>query len=118
MTNASDRRSSCRRLAMECPRVSAVRLRPGRPGRLIDISCGGVCIETTVRLLPGTFVDLQLDVDGSTRTLRSRVLRCGVSALVPALVYRAALAFDRPLNLPHVPAWVYGGGRERRLPDG
>lgn len=79
-------------------RIVSARVRPGQSVALVDVSTGGALIETSRRLLPGAFVELQLDTERRRATLRSAVLRCAIVRLTASTVcYRAAVAFDRPL---------------------
>ena len=92
--------------------VAAARVRPGYDVVVIDICANGVLVETAYRLLPGTTVDLQLDLFTHRVTARGRVLRCAVAAVHPCgVVYRGAIGFER--SLP----WLQGGS-ENPLPAG
>lgn len=72
----------------------AVRLRTGDPLSLINVGPGGALVESTRRLLPGTRVALQVNMDDGTVTVRAEVTRCCVCALwCNAVTYRGALAF-------------------------
>lgn len=78
--------------------IAAVRVRPGHHADVVDASEGGVLVETTCRLLPGTSVELQMETKSGKRSIRGRVVRCDVSRLFPASVwYRGAVQFDRHL---------------------
>jgi hypothetical protein len=77
--------------------ITHVRVKPGIDVLLLNLSPGGVLLETTVRLLPGALLELLLaECGGPTRALRGRVVRCSVSTLLPGEVrYRGAVQFDR-----------------------
>ena len=103
-----DRRGTRRLEAFEEHRIVSARVRPGHHARVIDVSAGGALIETTVRLLPGTSVELQVETGTDRTAVRGQVLRCVVVRLRPTWVcYRGAIAFDR-----HLPWFV----EERREP--
>jgi hypothetical protein len=91
----NERRAHLRRRAVVEHGIVQARIRPGDTATLIDVSGGGVLIETNRRLLPGTFVELCLESRSRRTTARGRVLRCAVVDLRPAAVrYRGAIHFD------------------------
>jgi hypothetical protein len=94
-----ERRGWTRRPAPECAWLTSARLRPGREVRLIDASPGGVLFDTALRLLPAARVELQASIRGASRLLVGRVVRCRVSMVTPRLLYRAAIAFDDPVDV-------------------
>lgn len=76
-----------------------MRLRIGRDVRAVDVSNDGVLVDGTVRFLPGTHVEVHIITPGGRVLVRSRVARCCVSAVgADGVRYRAALAFDRPID--------------------
>lgn len=96
---APDRRGARRLEGFEEHRIISAAVRPGHRARVIDVSAGGALIETSLRMLPGTSVELQVETDTTRASVRGRVLRCAVVRLRPTWVcYRGAIAFDR--NLP------------------
>jgi hypothetical protein len=106
--DSPDRRSARRLEAFEEHRIVSACVRPGHRARLIDVSAGGALIETSLRLLPGTSVELQVETGTDRANVRGHVLRCAVVRLRPTWVcYRGAIAFDR-----HLPWYV----EERREP--
>jgi hypothetical protein len=105
---SSDRRGARRLEAFEEHRIVSASVRPGHRARVIDVSAGGALIETSLRLLPGTSVELQVETGADRANVRGQVLRCAVVRLRPTWVcYRGAIAFDR-----HLPWFV----EERREP--
>ncbi len=97
-----ERRASRRRPKGECGWVSRARVRPGLDVTLLDVSSGGALVEGSVRLLPGSRVELQLSSADAARVVAGRVLRCSVSALCGENVirYTAAVGFDTRLAIP------------------
>jgi hypothetical protein len=75
-------------------------LRAGRELAVIDVSRHGVLVEGEMRLLPGTHADVHvLTADGRV-LVRSRVVRAYVSGLwSDRILYRGALAFERPVSI-------------------
>jgi hypothetical protein len=75
-------------------RRTSPRVRPERSARLVDISAGGVCVETAAELAPNGVYDLILRLDHRRITLACRVVqlhRLGD-------LRRASMAFDRLLE--------------------
>jgi hypothetical protein len=110
---ASERRQAPRHRHSEDHGIESARVRPGHAAKVIDVSAGGALIETHHRLLPGTIVELRVERDGNTATVRGRVLRCAVVGVRPAWVcYRGAIGFERQLS------WLldHGGAEERWHP--
>ena len=70
---------------------------------MLNVSAGGILIESLHRLLPGTTIELQLSFGADRAEVRGRVLRSAVSCLHHGQIsYRGAIAFERVL--------VSGGG--------
>ena len=93
-----DRREGRRLAGMQEHGIVSVRVRPGNPATLIDISAAGALIEVEQRLRPGSSVELVLDRGQYRASVRGRVLRCSVVRVQAAsLCYRGAIGFDRPL---------------------
>lgn len=95
-----DRRASRRKTSDEIPWLSKAKLRPGLDVAVIDLSRGGVLVETHRRLLPGARVVLQLLGPQVGLVIPATVLRCCVVAVLRdrGVRYRGALAFDKPLD--------------------
>jgi hypothetical protein len=85
----ADRRSTVR-----------ARVRPGREVRLIDLSRGGALVQATSRLLPGSQVELQVDVGPWHWRTTGLVTRSQVWALRvdDHVRYRAAVQFAHPMD--------------------
>ena len=94
-----ERRRAERRVPEPEESLARVRLRTGRDLAVVDISNTGALVESTLRLLPGTHVDVHVTTTLGRVLMRSRVARCFVSELRPDLVcYRGALMFERPID--------------------
>jgi hypothetical protein len=98
---AGEQRASMRRSPPPQSWLATARVRPGHEVRVIDLSSGGVLVEAATRLLPGARVVLQFIGPGVALRASARVVRCFVVALDPehGVRYRAALAFDRELDV-------------------
>lgn len=83
-----------RKAAPREERRASPRIRPERSARLVDISAGGVCVETAAPLDPSGVYDLILRLDDRRITVACRVVRVqevhGLS--------HASMAFDRVLE--------------------
>jgi len=80
-------------------------LRTGRELAVVDIGDAGALVEGTVRLLPGTHVEVHVVTREGRTLVRSRVTRAWVFAMAADILqYRAALVFDARVNT--APSWV------------
>lgn len=78
--------------------VPSIRIRPGHDAAVVNISSGGLLVESERGLPPGLSVELQMDIDTRRCIVRGRVLRCAVAQLrAYGIRYRSAIAFDRRL---------------------
>jgi hypothetical protein len=95
-----DRRRSVRRARLEEHQIVWARVRPAHDVLVLDVSAGGVLLETSHRLMPGSSVVLHLRRESlPIEVVTGRVLRCRVARLEPSIVsYRGAVAFDRMLE--------------------
>lgn len=93
-----ERRHDRRRSAVEDHGVLSARIVPGHQARLVDISPSGALVDTPLRLLPGTNVEVRLATRHQQIDVRGQVVRCMVTRVAP-LVYRGAVRFDRRLQL-------------------
>ena len=81
--------------------LTRVRLKYGPAVTLIDLSSGGAQIETTsLRIQPGRTVVVEIAGRDKEFALPSLVLRCHVSGITPHTIYRGALEFKQPFDLP------------------
>jgi PilZ domain-containing protein len=90
-----ERRRAGRRQTVREHGIESARVRRGVHVLVIDVSAGGVLIETRHRLLPGMPLEIHLERNEGAFTMRGRVLRCGVVRLTASSVcYRGAIRFD------------------------
>jgi hypothetical protein len=93
-----ERRAAPRTYTLEEHGIKAARVRAGQDAAVLNVSAGGIFIETLHRLLPGTTIELQLSFGADRAEVRGRVLRSAVSCLHHGQVsYRGAIAFERAL---------------------
>lgn len=99
-TSPSDRRAHPRLTLAELDWLNTVRLKYGPVVTLIDLSTGGVQIETTSRLHPGAVVVVQIAGAGGEVAMPSTVVRSQISRVAPYAMYRSALSFKRAFDAP------------------
>jgi hypothetical protein len=66
----------------------------------VHLSATGILAETTHRLLPGTEVDLVLQIDGVRHLLRATIVRSVVHSPTPRPSFRTVFRFEEPTKLP------------------
>jgi hypothetical protein len=97
---AANRRTHRRLSPDEVHWLRAARLKYGPQVRILDISAGGLLVETEKELKRGAKLVFELAGPDSTILMPSRVLRCDAFAVDGGVHYRGACAFARPLTLP------------------
>jgi hypothetical protein len=95
----SNRRIHERLKASDLQWLRSARLKYGADLRVIDISAGGMLLETEAALAPDSSVVVELTAAGSPILIPSRVLRCRAVSLGEVLRYQGAFAFKRPLAI-------------------
>ena len=100
--HSTERRRHTRRQDPGDHGIGSARLRPGYDVSVIDVSAGGVLIESDRRLLPGAAVELNLRrAHRPPEIVRGHVVRSVVARLRPNMVcYRSAIRFDSELRWP------------------
>jgi hypothetical protein len=100
-----DRRVHDRRPISELPWLKEVRLRYGPRVRVVDISRGGLLIETDgYRLDPGKTIALEIAGRSETILIPAGVVRSQIIGLSPQMTFRGGLEFKRPLVLVDEPS--------------
>jgi hypothetical protein len=88
-----------RRRSLDEHGLSKVRIRSGPHASVVNISAGGVLVESERPLLPGIAIDLLLEIGQQQVAVRGRVLRSNVITVFSSVMaYRSAIAFDRQLS--------------------
>jgi hypothetical protein len=80
--------------------LRGARVKYGAAVRVMDISAGGLRLETEKALKPNSNVVLELTGPDSPMLIPSKVVRCRAASLGDILTYEAACAFKRPLPIP------------------
>src|SRR6188474_219395 len=97
-----DRRIHTRFKANELEWLRAASIKYGAAVRVINISAGGLLLETEKALKPNSNVVLELTGPDSRIVVPAEVLRCRVASLSDILTYEGACAFQRPLTIPEL----------------
>jgi len=82
--------------------LRGARIKYGADIRVLDISAGGLLLETSSQLAPDANVVVELLGAESPILIPSRVLRCRTASLGEILKYQGACAFKRPLTMPEL----------------
>jgi uncharacterized protein DUF6982/PilZ domain-containing protein len=102
--HGENRRAHERLRASELQWLRGARIKYGADVRVLDISAGGLLLETSSQLAPDANVVVELLGPESPILVPSRVLRCRTASLGEILKYQGACAFKRPLSLPELTA--------------
>jgi hypothetical protein len=80
--------------------LRSARLKYGPDVRVIDISIGGILVETEGQLRPDANIVFELSGPLNSILVPSKVLRCRVASSNEVMRYQGACAFKRPLEIP------------------
>lgn len=106
-TSEVNRRSHLRLSADDALWLQGVRIKYGADVRVIDISAGGMLIETETDLKPEATVVFEVTGPESTMLAPARIVRSKPRTAGGMTRYQIACAFRRPLSIPDLLA----GGR-------
>ncbi len=98
-TPESDERRWPRLKPEAVPFLKSVSFSQGSEVQVIDISRGGMLIETEVRLRPQMKIHLKLLTSDGLIKLDGSVLRSSIISLKGAPRYQSAIAFDHPFHM-------------------
>jgi hypothetical protein len=96
----SERRGHMRLGADDVRWLRSARLKYGPDVRVIDISAGGILVETEGQLRPDSSIVFELSGPLNPILVPSKVLRCRVATFDEVMRYQGACAFRRPLDIP------------------
>lgn len=96
----ADRRGHLRLGVEDVRWLRSARLKYGPDVRVIDISIGGILVETEGQLRPDANIVFELSGPVSSILVPSRVLRCRAASYDEVMRYQGACAFRRPLEIP------------------
>jgi hypothetical protein len=95
----SNRRQWPRLKPEAVPFLKSVDFNQGSEVRVIDISRGGVLLETEVRLNPQMKITLKLVTTEGVVKLEGLILRSSIASLTGAPKYRSAISFAHPFHM-------------------
>ena len=97
-----ERRRHPRLMLDELVWLESARLRQGPPVRIVDLSAGGVLLEVSEQLRPGSIQSLEISGPATEIVVLVDVLRCR-PADDSGSMFRVACRFPRPIDLPDNP---------------
>ncbi len=96
----SERRGHLRLGADDVRWLRSARLKYGPDVRVLDISAGGILVETDGPLRPDANIVFELSGPTNSILMPSKVLRCRVASFADVMRYQGACSFKRPLEIP------------------
>ena len=96
----SERRGHMRLAVDDVRWLRSARLKYGPDVRVLDISAGGILVETEGQLRPDANIVFELSGPMNSILVPSKVLRCRVASFAEVMRYRGACSFKRPLEIP------------------
>jgi hypothetical protein len=95
----SNRRKWPRLKPEAIPFLKSINFSQGSEVRVIDISRGGVLLETEVRLRPQMKLLLKLITTEGIVKMEGHVLRSSITSLTGVPKYRSAISFEHPFHM-------------------
>ena len=102
VADVANRRTHLRLSADDVLWLQGVRIKYGADVRVIDISAGGILVETASEIRPETTVVFEVSILDATQLVPARVVRCSRVGYDGFTRYQTACAFKRPLSIPGV----------------
>jgi hypothetical protein len=99
-TPGANRRTHLRLSADDVLWLQGVRIKYGADVRVIDISAGGILVETASEIRAETTVVFEVSTADTTQLIPARVVRCNRVAHNGVTRYQTACAFKRTLSIP------------------
>jgi hypothetical protein len=97
--SGSERRQWTRLSPSEVPFLKSVAFHQGSEVQVVDISQGGMLLETEVRLQPKMKVQLKIEASTGSFKIEGNVLRSWIASLQGTPRYRSAIAFQHPIHM-------------------
>jgi hypothetical protein len=98
----SERRGHLRLSPDDVRWLRSARLKYGSDVRVLDISAGGILVETDGQLRPDANIVFELSGPTNSILMPSKVLRCRVASFDDVMRYQGACSFKRPLEIPEL----------------
>ena len=100
--STDERRTNLRLSAEDALWLQGVRIKYGAEVRVIDISAGGILVESQSELRPDASIVFEVSGPDTTMLVPARVLRCHAIDKGGRKRHQAACAFKRPLSIPEL----------------
>jgi hypothetical protein len=97
--SGSNRRQWARLSPADIPFLKSVAFHQGSEVQVVDISAGGMLLETEVRMQPNMRVQLKIETSTGSFKIEGNVLRSWIASLQGAPRYRSAIAFQHPIHM-------------------
>jgi len=101
-TEGANRRTHLRLSADDVLWLQGVRIKYGADVRVIDISAGGILVETATEIRAETTIVFEVSIAETTQRVPARVLRSSRVDYDGLTRYQSACAFKRPLAIPGI----------------
>jgi hypothetical protein len=100
--NGKDRRSSPRVPASEVIPHGTARLATGQEVELVNFNLNGaILLRSAIALTPGSYVQMRVDIPGSSINFAGRIHRCRIISINKVKIqYEAAIILNERLPLP------------------
>jgi len=98
----SERRGHMRLGVDDVRWLRSARLKYGPDVRVLDISAGGILVETDSQLRPDANIVFELSGSTNSILVPSKVLRCRLASFSDVMRYQGACSFKRPLEIPEL----------------
>ena len=97
--DGSNRRVYRRLNPADIPSLKGVLINQGAEARVMDISMGGILLETEFRLRPEMKILLKVLTTKGILKINGYVLRSSIKSIAKTPIYQSAIVFDQPLSL-------------------
>jgi hypothetical protein len=97
--DGSNKREWRRLNPSEVPSLKGVMINQGADAQVIDISMGGILLETEFRLRPQMKIVLKVVTTKGVLKIDGYVLRSSIKSIAKTPLYRSAIVFDQPLSM-------------------
>jgi hypothetical protein len=97
--SGSERRQWTRLSPADVPFLKSVAFHQGSEVQVVDISQGGMLLETEVRLQPKMKIQLKIEANTGSFKIEGNVLRSWIASIQGTPRYRSAIAFQHPVHM-------------------
>jgi len=113
----ANRRTHLRLTADDVLWLQGVRIKYGADVRVVDISAGGILVETAAEIRPETTVVFEVSADEATQLMPARVVRSSRVDYNGVTRYQTACAFKRQLSIPGITGSQANASRAKASPS-